>query len=164
MQKIKKMLKSFGLVLPFKEYYFANEEYPETHMHVLSAIGLRFPATNTSSRFSTSARNSVHADINYSTNHKTLTFSKQAFNLPSDADQRIQRFLKLFNLESKDPDIPVVDRPPPKSKPEQTTPAPKPTKPDEESKPHKVSHESGCCSDSKLDPHWRLWTSAYSNL
>lgn len=131
-------------------------------MHVLSPIGLPFPSTNASAKSDSFRQNSVHADSDYNTNHKTLTFSKKSLDLPSDADQRIKRFLKLFRLDSKDPDVPIVDRPPPKSKSKRRS-LPQATKPEEESESKEVDHENGCCVNPKLDPHWRLWTSAYSN-
>ena len=86
-------------------------------------------------------------------------FSKQTFSLPSNADSRFKSFLSLFRLEAMNDESETVYRSDQVKQASSASHATETTNDKKESEStSKGTHETVCCSEPVVEPHWHTWT------
>ncbi|GAA5991648.1 hypothetical protein JCM5350_002149 [Sporobolomyces pararoseus] len=146
---IKSLLASFGLALPV-ESPCLFPEMKGSDLDALTPVALPLLSSQPTKSFPRSNASRPSSLYFGDPTHSLVNFSTSSFNLPSDANLRIIRFLSLFNLKAEDPPAPLFYTP--------FVPEPPATSTEEENR-EEGSPEVKGSSSVKVEPQWHLLTS-----
>ncbi|GAA5971098.1 hypothetical protein JCM3765_001990 [Sporobolomyces pararoseus] len=168
-QDIEELLSLFGLVLPITlphgKLHLVEHNFESFSIICLPLkSGGRSNKSKSSSPYPSTDVNSSFVDCTTSMT-SLLQFSHSAFVLPSDADNRFERFLTTFNLRAGNP-VPPIAHPPSSDSSGVSTAklASGSTSGDYYARrAQRIArarkyHEAICCLDPVVKPHWNLLT------
>ena len=153
------LLEAFGLALPFDSPYSTDESF-HYDFDCLSAISLPLISTATSSPTQPYPSTSLDGYSDYGSIQAAVQYSKQAFDISSNADHRFKAFLSLFGLQAVNAELVTIYPPQVADTRIHTSEATgsKTVKKKDSETPRKAAHEAVCCNEPDAEPHWHMWT------